>query len=120
MEDTPRLAVKMNSVAVNDPCELCGKRTDPDLGPELFLDGTWALVCYECGDKYAPELTRMLLDYRRGLNLEAFVESEQLEREISGNLDPIDEEMIDLREERLRRKAFEDANREREDEDARG
>ena len=33
-------------------------------------------------------------------------EAEQLEREISGNLSPADEEMIDLREERQRREAF--------------
>ncbi len=32
-------------------------------------------------------------------------EREQLEREISGNLTPADEEMIDMREERLRREA---------------
>jgi hypothetical protein len=37
------------------------------------------------------------------------VEREQLEREISGNLDPVDEEMIDLREERLRQEAIRDA-----------
>ncbi len=40
-------------------------------------------------------------------------EQEQLKLEISGNLTPEDEEMIDLREERLRRKAIEDAKRER-------
>jgi len=34
-------------------------------------------------------------------------EREQLEREISGNLTPADEEMIDLREKRLRRRAEE-------------
>jgi len=35
----------------------------------------------------------------------AEVEAEQLEREVSGNLSPADEELIDLREERLRREA---------------
>ncbi len=38
-------------------------------------------------------------------------EQVQLEREISGNLTPADEEMIDLREERLRREAIEEAER---------
>ena len=42
------------------------------------------------------------------------VERDQLEREISGNLTPADEEMINLREERLRREAIEEARRERE------
>jgi hypothetical protein len=37
------------------------------------------------------------------------VEREQLEREISGNLSPADEEMVELREERLRREAIRDA-----------
>jgi hypothetical protein len=44
------------------------------------------------------------------------VEREQLEREISGNLTPEDEEMIDLREERLRREAFKEIGMEDEEE----
>jgi hypothetical protein len=47
-------------------------------------------------------------------HLSKAAEQEQLEREISGNLTPEDEEMIDLREERLHRKAVEDARRESE------
>jgi hypothetical protein len=39
----------------------------------------------------------------------AEAEQEQLEREVSGNLTPHDEEMVDLREERLRQEAFENA-----------
>jgi hypothetical protein len=41
------------------------------------------------------------------------VEQEQLEREISGNLTPADEEMIDLREERLYQEAVEQELRRR-------
>ena len=37
------------------------------------------------------------------------VEREQLEREISGNLSPADEEMVDLREERFRQDAIREA-----------
>ena len=37
------------------------------------------------------------------------VEREHLEREISGNLSPTDEEMVELREERLRQEAIRDA-----------
>ncbi len=67
MTDEPThvsLEIKLNNAASNDPCEICGARTDPEVGPELFLAGSWALVCYECGDKYAPELLRCLLEYR--------------------------------------------------------
>ncbi len=39
-------------------------------------------------------------------------ERAQIEREISGNLTPADEEMIALREERFRREAIEEAERE--------
>jgi len=49
-----------NNCASNDPCAICGERTDPNCGPELFLEGTWALVCYECGWKYAPGLVEAL------------------------------------------------------------
>ncbi len=44
------------------------------------------------------------------------VEREQLEREVSGNLTPDDEEMVDLREERLRREAFKEIGKEDEEE----
>ncbi len=56
----PVLAIKENNCATNDPCAVCGVRTDPDTGPELFLEGTWGLVCHECGQKYAPQLTALL------------------------------------------------------------
>jgi hypothetical protein len=60
-DEAPTLAIKLNNCASNDPCVLCGKRTDPEVGPELFLEGTWALVCYECGDKHAPELVKLIM-----------------------------------------------------------
>lgn len=39
-DEAPRLAVKLNNCASNDPCAICNDRTDPEVGPELFLDGT--------------------------------------------------------------------------------
>jgi hypothetical protein len=66
-DEAPRLAIKLNNCATNDPCAICGDRTDPVVGPELFLEGTWALVCYECGDEYAPELVEMLLRHRNAV-----------------------------------------------------
>jgi hypothetical protein len=59
-DQPPILAIKLNNCAANDPCAICGERTDPEVGPELFLEGTWALVCYECGNKYAPQLVDIL------------------------------------------------------------
>lgn len=40
-EATPKpvLVIKLNNTASNDPCELCGQRTDPETGPELFRCG---------------------------------------------------------------------------------
>ncbi|MEW6229373.1 MAG: hypothetical protein AB1700_15000 [Bacillota bacterium] len=54
------LAIKDNNCATNDPCALCGARTDPSCGPELFLADSWSLVCHECGEKHAPGLVRLL------------------------------------------------------------
>ncbi len=54
------LAIKTNNAATNDPCALCGRRTDPIIGPELFLAESWALVCYPCGEKIDPSLVALL------------------------------------------------------------
>lgn len=58
------LAIKLNNAATNDPCAICRQRTDPEVGPDLFLADSYALVCYDCGWKYAPELMAMLESYR--------------------------------------------------------
>jgi hypothetical protein len=75
-DEAPRLAIKLNNCASNDPCELCGFRTDPEVGPELFLEGTWALVCYECGNKHAPALVDLLF-YTRHAKYERAMKREQ-------------------------------------------
>ena len=59
-EDWHELVIAWNSVAVNDPCPICGNRTDPDIGPELMLDSSRLPVCEDCGLKYAPDLVRLL------------------------------------------------------------
>ncbi len=58
--DRTMFAIKYNNCATNDPCAICGQRTGPGVGPELFLTYSWVLVCWECGRKYAPELVWML------------------------------------------------------------
>lgn len=32
--------VRMINCATNKPCAFCGKRTDPSVGPELFMSGS--------------------------------------------------------------------------------
>ena len=56
------IVIKLNNAATNDPCAICGKRTDPQVGPELFLEGTWSPVCHECGMKYAQPLVILVGD----------------------------------------------------------
>lgn len=50
----PRIEVKHNNCMVNDPCALCGGRTDPVVGLEVFLEGTRGLVCRECARQIDP------------------------------------------------------------------
>lgn len=52
MRENIKLAIKNNNCATNDPCAICGRRTDPSCGPELFMADTWHLVCYHCGEEY--------------------------------------------------------------------
>jgi hypothetical protein len=66
-------SIKCNNAVVNDPCAVCGRRTDPEFGPELFLRDSWALVCYVCGAKYAPELMECLQSYRAGREFDEFL-----------------------------------------------
>jgi hypothetical protein len=62
--EKPRLAIMLNNAGSNDPCAICRSRTDPEVGPELFLYPTMALVCYDCGREHAPELVDALFSYR--------------------------------------------------------
>lgn len=59
------LVIGLNNIASNDPCAICGERSDPDIGPELFLAGTQALVCFDCAKTYAPELNDLAIIGRR-------------------------------------------------------
>jgi len=76
-QQPPALAIKLNYRATNDPCAVCEEWTDSECGPELFLEGTDGLVCYECGRKYAPELVDILWEHRQRL-LEANVRPDSL------------------------------------------
>jgi hypothetical protein len=61
------LDLHRNNAATINPCAICGTRTDPECRPELFLYGTEALVCYECGRKSGPSLVDTLFAYREVL-----------------------------------------------------
>lgn len=58
MNTQPTICIKSNNTITNDPCALCGQRTDPQ-GVDLFLEDTWMLVCTECGAKHDPKLVKL-------------------------------------------------------------
>ena len=55
-----QLAIKLNNLATNDPCALCGEPAHANTGPDLFMAHNWAPVCRECGLQYAPVLVGVL------------------------------------------------------------
>ncbi len=54
------LAIKMNDSLAPRPCPLCGRVTNPNIGPELTLSGNMRVVCRECGRYHAPALVALL------------------------------------------------------------
>jgi len=54
------LVIRLSNAACNGGCPVCGGRTDPQIGPEVFLRGTWQEVCHECGDRLNPALMESL------------------------------------------------------------
>ena len=66
-----KLEIEFNNVGTNDPCAICGARTDPIIGPEVFLAGTGLLVCRDCTAEHDVDLYHELcrqhsLLYRAG------------------------------------------------------
>jgi hypothetical protein len=74
-EDLHSIIVKWNNAAGTDPRAVCGERIPSEVGPELFLEGTYWAVCHDCGRKYVPGVTLLLERYRRPL-LKALEEGE--------------------------------------------
>jgi len=54
------ISIKYNNLSAAEPCALCGEVADQDVGPALFLAGSFDQVCLACADRYAPELLEML------------------------------------------------------------
>lgn len=51
-----KLQIRINSCATNDPCAVCGERTDPNIGPTIFLAGTYEPVCNHCAKRIDPDV----------------------------------------------------------------
>jgi len=53
-----RFTLRMNNAATNDPCAICGRRTDPECGVELFFATPRGprLVYDACGARLVPYL----------------------------------------------------------------
>jgi len=58
------LAIRWNNCAANGTCPVCGVRTDPQKGPELFVRGTGEVVCRACGRRLNPALMATLDEVR--------------------------------------------------------
>lgn len=54
------LAIKMNDSIAPSLCPLCGRETNPNIGPELTLAVNTQVVCHDCGRDQAPALVTML------------------------------------------------------------
>jgi hypothetical protein len=50
----------LNRKLADARCAVCSKAVEADVGPQLFLTENRELICYECGDVEAPELTALL------------------------------------------------------------
>ncbi len=55
-----RCAIMLNRRPAEARCAVCSKAVEADIGPQLYLAETRQLVCCECGDNEAPELTALL------------------------------------------------------------
>ncbi len=55
------LVIGLNNTARIGPCAICGERAEFAVEPDLFLAGTQDLVCFNCAEKYAPELNELAI-----------------------------------------------------------
>jgi hypothetical protein len=63
-----KLAIKYNNAAVNDPCYICGGRSDPQVPLAIFDNDSYRVVCDSCAEKHAPELAKLIKDFYQNLN----------------------------------------------------
>ena len=55
----PQLVMKDNNTSGKDPCALCGRWEEAPVGPAIFVEGTWNIVCYDCALDIAPQLVEL-------------------------------------------------------------
>ena len=73
MSERVSVCLKLNNTATNDPCAVCGGRTDPAVGLDFFKEGTWELICAACVERHAPDLVA----FRDQANRAALFENEE-------------------------------------------
>jgi hypothetical protein len=56
----PSIVIKYNNTTVTGPCGVCDEPYRPEIGRQLFLEGTQIPVCLPCGERFAPELVDAL------------------------------------------------------------
>lgn len=54
------LAIKMNDSIAPRACPLCGRVTNPNIGPELTLARNRLVICRDCGWIHVPALVALL------------------------------------------------------------
>jgi hypothetical protein len=55
-----RFAIRINENPLPNECPLCTGKTNPNIGAELFLDGTDQIVCFDCGLLHSPLLAALV------------------------------------------------------------
>ena len=58
------LAIKYNNCSSAEPCALCGRTVDQDVGLALFMADSYEQVCDACAATHAPELLQLLTLHR--------------------------------------------------------
>ncbi len=54
------LIIKLNENPMPNDCPLCDNQTNPNIGAEIFLDGTDKVVCFDCAEYHAPLLAGLI------------------------------------------------------------
>jgi ribosomal protein L37AE/L43A len=59
------LVIKLNNTSMRENCALCGFSDKANIGPAIFVEGTWNFVCDGCAQRVAPELYEIVCDWQR-------------------------------------------------------
>jgi hypothetical protein len=61
----PQLVIKDNNMGGPDHCALCDRWGDAPIGPAIFVEGTWDIVCDDCAIDIAPGLVEVVWLWER-------------------------------------------------------